>query len=55
MLEWGELAVPVIDLPPDCELPITIVQKTPLSVGGVVGTTTADVALLDVRRGGESV
>ena len=50
-VEWGELDVLVVDLPPGTgDAQLTIVQKTPLS-GGVVVTTPQDVALLDVRRG----
>jgi ATP-binding protein involved in chromosome partitioning len=50
-VEWGELDILVIDLPPGTgDAQLTIVQKTPLS-GGVVVTTPQDVALLDVRRG----
>ena len=50
-VEWGELDVLVIDLPPGTgDAQLTIMQKTPLA-GGVVVTTPQDVALLDVRRG----
>lgn len=50
-VEWGELDVLVIDLPPGTgDAQLTMVQKTPLS-GGVIVTTPQDVALLDVRRG----
>ncbi|MGH7965610.1 MAG: Mrp/NBP35 family ATP-binding protein, partial [Candidatus Binatia bacterium] len=50
-VEWGELDVIVIDLPPGTgDAQLTIVQKTPLS-GGVIVTTPQDVALMDVRRG----
>jgi ATP-binding protein involved in chromosome partitioning len=50
-VEWGELDILVIDLPPGTgDAQLTIMQKTPLS-GGVVVTTPQDVALLDVRRG----
>ncbi len=50
-VEWGELDVLVIDLPPGTgDAQLTMVQKAPLS-GGVVVTTPQDVALLDVRRG----
>lgn len=50
-VEWGELDVLLIDLPPGTgDAQLTMVQKTPLS-GGVVVTTPQDVALLDVRRG----
>jgi ATP-binding protein involved in chromosome partitioning len=50
-VEWGELDVVVVDLPPGTgDAQLTMVQKTPLS-GGVIVTTPQDVALLDVRRG----
>jgi len=50
-VDWGDLDVIVIDLPPGTgDAQLTIVQKVPLS-GGVIVTTPQDVALLDVRRG----
>ena len=50
-VEWGELDVLVVDLPPGTgDAQLTMVQKTLLS-GGVIVTTPQDVALLDVRRG----
>src|SRR5215510_8113443 len=50
-VEWGDLDVLVVDLPPGTgDAQLTMVQKTPLS-GGVIVTTPQDVALLDVRRG----
>lgn len=50
-VEWGELDVLVIDLPPGTgDAQLTIVQQVPLS-GGVIVTTPQDVALLDVQRG----
>jgi ATP-binding protein involved in chromosome partitioning len=50
-VEWGDLDVLVIDLPPGTgDAQLTLVQKTALS-GGVIVTTPQDVALLDVRRG----
>lgn len=50
-VEWGELDVLVVDLPPGTgDAQLTVVQKVPLS-GGVIVTTPQDVALLDVRRG----
>jgi ATP-binding protein involved in chromosome partitioning len=50
-VDWGELDVLVVDLPPGTgDAQLTMVQKTPLS-GGVIVTTPQDVALLDVRRG----
>lgn len=50
-VEWGDLDVLVVDLPPGTgDAQLTVVQKVPLS-GGVIVTTPQDVALLDVRRG----
>ncbi|MBI1817878.1 MAG: iron-sulfur cluster carrier protein ApbC [Deltaproteobacteria bacterium] len=50
-VEWGELDVLVLDLPPGTgDAQLTIVQQAPLS-GGVIVTTPQDVALLDVKRG----
>ena len=50
-VEWGELDVLVIDLPPGTgDAQLSICQKAPLS-GGVIVTTPQDVALMDVRRG----
>jgi ATP-binding protein involved in chromosome partitioning len=50
-VDWGDLDVLVIDLPPGTgDAQLTLVQKTALS-GGVIVTTPQDVALLDVRRG----
>ncbi len=50
-VEWGELDVLVVDLPPGTgDAQLTMVQKAPLS-GGVIVTTPQDVALADVRRG----
>ncbi|MBI3796003.1 MAG: Mrp/NBP35 family ATP-binding protein [Deltaproteobacteria bacterium] len=50
-VEWGELDILVVDLPPGTgDAQLTMVQKTLLS-GGVIVTTPQDVALLDVRRG----
>lgn len=50
-VEWGELDILVVDLPPGTgDAQLTMVQKVPLS-GGVIVTTPQDVALLDVRRG----
>ncbi len=50
-VEWGELDVLVVDLPPGTgDAQLTMVQKVPLS-GGVIVTTPQDVALLDARRG----
>lgn len=48
---WGELDYLVLDLPPGTgDVQLTITQQVPIA-GGVIVTTPADVALLDVRRG----
>jgi ATP-binding protein involved in chromosome partitioning len=50
-VEWGELDILVIDLPPGTgDAQLTLVQQVPLA-GGVVVTTPQDVATLDVQRG----
>jgi len=50
-VEWGDLDVLVLDLPPGTgDAQLTITQQAPLS-GGVIVTTPQDVALLDVQRG----
>jgi ATP-binding protein involved in chromosome partitioning len=50
-VEWGELDVLVVDLPPGTgDAQLTLVQQVPLS-GGVIVTTPQDVATLDVERG----
>ena len=50
-VEWGELDVLVLDLPPGTgDAQLTITQQAPLS-GGVIVTTPQDVALIDVKRG----
>lgn len=50
-VEWGELDVMILDLPPGTgDAQLTITQQLPLA-GGVIVTTPQDVALLDVKRG----
>lgn len=50
-VEWGELDVLVVDLPPGTgDAQLTVMQQVPLA-GGVIVTTPQDVALQDVRRG----
>jgi ATP-binding protein involved in chromosome partitioning len=50
-VDWGELDVLVIDLPPGTgDAQLTLVQQVPVT-GGVVITTPQDVATLDVQRG----
>lgn len=50
-VEWGELDVLVIDLPPGTgDAQLTICQRVPLS-GAVVVSTPQDIALIDARRG----
>jgi len=50
-VDWGQLDVLVLDLPPGTgDAQLTIAQQAPLS-GGLIVTTPQDVALLDVQRG----
>ena len=50
-VNWGELDVLVIDLPPGTgDAQLTLVQKVPVS-GAIIVTTPQEVALVDARRG----
>lgn len=50
-VEWHDLDILVIDLPPGTgDAQLTLVQQVPLA-GGVIVTTPQDVALMDVQRG----
>ena len=49
-VNWGELDVLVVDLPPGTgDVQLSLVQKVPVS-GAVIVSTPQDMALLDVRR-----
>ncbi len=49
-VQWGELDVLVVDLPPGTgDVQMTLAQKTQV-VGAVVVSTPQDIALLDVRK-----
>ena len=50
-VDWGELDVLVLDLPPGTgDVQITLTQSAPIT-GAVIVTTPSDLALEDVRRG----
>ena len=50
-VDWGELDVLVIDLPPGTgDAQLTISQRVPLT-GAVIVSTPQDIALLDARKG----
>lgn len=50
-VEWGELDVLVVDLPPGTgDAQLTMAQRVPLA-GAVIVSTPQDIALLDARKG----
>jgi ATP-binding protein involved in chromosome partitioning len=50
-VDWGELDVLVIDLPPGTgDAQLTLAQRVPLT-GAVIVSTPQDIALLDARKG----
>jgi ATP-binding protein involved in chromosome partitioning len=50
-VDWGELDVMVLDLPPGTgDAQLTVTQKVPLT-GALIVTTPQDVALIDARKG----
>ena len=50
-VEWGELDVMVVDLPPGTgDAQLTMAQRVPLT-GAVIVSTPQDIALIDARKG----
>jgi ATP-binding protein involved in chromosome partitioning len=50
-VEWGELDVMVVDMPPGTgDAQLTLAQQVPLT-GAVIVSTPQDIALLDARKG----
>jgi ATP-binding protein involved in chromosome partitioning len=50
-VEWGELDVMVVDMPPGTgDAQLTMAQQVPLA-GAVIVSTPQDIALLDARKG----
>jgi ATP-binding protein involved in chromosome partitioning len=50
-VEWGELDIMVIDMPPGTgDAQLTIAQQVPLS-GAVIVSTPQDIALIDAKKG----
>jgi ATP-binding protein involved in chromosome partitioning len=50
-VEWGELDIMVVDLPPGTgDAQLTMAQQVPLA-GAVIVSTPQDIALLDARKG----
>ena len=50
-VEWGELDVMVVDMPPGTgDAQLTMAQRTPLA-GAVIVSTPQDIALIDARKG----
>ncbi|MEE9317227.1 MAG: P-loop NTPase, partial [Rhodospirillales bacterium] len=50
-VNWGELDIMVVDMPPGTgDIQLTLAQKVPLS-GAVIISTPQDIALLDARKG----
>ena len=50
-VEWGELDVLVVDMPPGTgDAQLTLAQRVPLT-GAVIVSTPQDIALLDARKG----